>query len=229
MQAGPPRWLFGLPVQELSSQLRPGMREGTVAHHRLVGRPAQVAIGARHAGRRRGPQRRWCVRAQPGDAPQLQQRRAPRQHLGEKIVRVLVLRPGEASEYCSAVARTRSSGSCAAMRPDAAALAGAGEDDDQMTANTRVRLFAAVPRRSRANALVVPQAQRPGRPDALGRLSCDQQRLQRSASRRSTSLKLGVLQRGRPLTLTLTHLAASRESGASPNPLPQAGCGQRQS
>ena len=42
---------------------RPGMREGTVAHHRLVGRPAQVADCARHAGGARSTARRASARS----------------------------------------------------------------------------------------------------------------------------------------------------------------------
>jgi hypothetical protein len=53
-----------------------------------------------------------------------------------------------------------------------------------------VRLFSHGAAQIAGEPLVVPQAQRPRRPDAFGRLSGEEQRLQRFGSSRSTSLKL---------------------------------------
>jgi hypothetical protein len=64
-------------------------------------------------------------------------------------------------------------------RQHAPALARAGQDDDQVAPDARVRLLGGRGTEIVREPRIVPQAERPRRPDPLGRLSLQQQRFQR--------------------------------------------------
>ena len=187
MQAGPPRWLFGLPVR---GALEPA-RARDARRHRDASPPRRPpSAGRDRRSSRRPPPRpttpvvrpRAAQRCTPAGATA---RPAPAPRRADRS-RLLILRPSEASDVLQRGRAHPLVGIVYGQRPDAAALAGAGEDHDQMTANTRVRLFddgaAQIARRSPRGA-AAPSAH--AAQTRSGRLSFDEQRLQdASGSRR---------------------------------------------